>query len=276
MLLKKRTADALNKRYPKILGRGISAQTLWASLILLYTSNCCYANASIDSVRNTVKEWVATEKSISAEAAHWQEKRILLGDLISVEKSSVESLEKEIEQFQDSLTASDALRQELLEERTALVKKRRIIASFLAEAEAGLQTLRDRLPELLATKLVPFYQRQPSNPEKTTLGLAERMQTVIGILTTVQKFDQGITVADELRALPDGTQAEVQTVYIGLGTAYYRTRSGSDAGYGKASDSGWTWVSQPELSKDISEIIAVAQNTAAEASFISLPVTLKN
>ena len=102
------------------------------------------------------------------------------------------------------------------------------------------------------------------------------MQTVVGLLSTINKFDRAITVHQELRSLGDGSTGEVETVYIGLGAAYYRTRSGDDAGLGQAGANGWTWESQPALSAAIAEVIAIANNQTQEARFIALPVELQN
>ncbi|HBM86594.1 MAG TPA: hypothetical protein DD423_07450, partial [Opitutae bacterium] len=96
------------------------------------------------------------------------------------------------------------------------------------------------------------------------------------ILNTINKFDRTITLHAEIRTLGDGSQGEVETVYVGLGTAYYRTRSGDDAGYGHPGTNGWQWYSQPELSAAIAEVIATANNTNQEARFIALPVELQN
>ena len=94
-------------------------------------------------------------------------------------------------------------------------------------------------------------------------------------LNTINKFDRSITVHEEIRTLGDGSQGEVESIYIGLGAAYYGTRSGDDAGYRQADSSGWQWISQPELSPAIADVIAIANNSTQEARFIALPVELK-
>ena len=102
------------------------------------------------------------------------------------------------------------------------------------------------------------------------------MQTVISILTGIHEFDRTIIVSDEIRTLADGTKSEVQSVYIGLGAAYYRTRSGKDAGIGYPNDRGWTWESQPELNEALAEVIAIIDQSTQEVRFIDLPATLQN
>ena len=101
------------------------------------------------------------------------------------------------------------------------------------------------------------------------------MQTVVGILSAIQKFDSAVTVSEDLRKLADGSMGEVRAVYFGLGAAYYIASGGVDAGVGESGPDGWTWQSRPELADAIRDVIAAAESQAQEARFISLPVNLK-
>ncbi len=234
------------------------------------------ASEALDSTRNVVKEWVTTEKAISSEAIQWEETQTLLNDLIGVTQAEIDTLNKSLETIEATATEADAVRANLVTEQEDLNQGRQRITEFLNETEPKLLALRPALPAPLADKLTSLYQRIPQDPQETTLGIAERMQSVIGILSTIGKFDRVITVHEELRTLGDGSQGEVETVYIGLGAAYYRTRSGDDAGIGQPGAEGWQWESQPELSAAIAEVIAIANNQTQEARFIALPVELKN
>ncbi|MEM7791978.1 MAG: DUF3450 family protein [Verrucomicrobiota bacterium] len=231
---------------------------------------------ALDSARNLVKEWVAIEKAISSEAVEWREKQDLLNNLLSVTETEVETLENSIRAIEESATVADASRRKLVNEQEALTEGRQRISKFLSEIEPRVLQLRQTLPEPLSKKLENAYQRIPKDPTGSTLGVAERMQTVISILSIINKFDRSVTVYQEIRTLDDGTRSEVDTVYLGLGAAYYRTRSGSDAGFGQPGLDGWNWQSQPSLEADIEEIIAIASNQTQLARFIDLPVEVKN
>ncbi|MEM1223666.1 MAG: DUF3450 family protein [Verrucomicrobiota bacterium] len=234
------------------------------------------ASEALDSARNLVKEWVATEKAISSEAAQWQEKKDLLNDLLSVTEAEVATLEKSIRTIEESATVADASRTKLVNEQEALAEGRQRISKFLSEIEPQLLELRAALPEPLSKKLANAYQRIPKDPSEGTLGVAERMQSVVSILSIINKFDRTVTVYEEIRALEDGTMSEVETVYLGLGAAYYRTRSGKDAGFGQPGPDGWSWQSEPSLGAKIAEVIAIANNQTQLARFIDLPVKIQN
>ena len=235
-----------------------------------------FATEALDTTRSTVKEWVATEKAISTEAIAWQEKQALLNDLIAVTRVETETLFESIGEIQSNATVADSVRTGLLDAQESHAQGTVTILQFLTEIEPKLITLKRELPAPLVDKLDPFYQRIPIKGEDHRLSPAERMQTVAGILTAVQQFDQTITVSQEIRMLGDDTKGEVQTLYIGLGAGYYRTRSGDDAGTGIPGPTGWIWQTRPELSQTIAEAIAVAENVSQEARFIPLPVQIQN
>ena len=233
-------------------------------------------SVALESTRTVVKEWVATEKACSSEAILWEEAQILLNDLTQVTQAEIATLNQSLEKIEATTTRAEAVRIELVTEQQTLQTARQQISKFLTEIEPKLTDLRPALPAPLSTKLTSLFQRIPNDSSNTTLGIAERMQTIVGILNTINKFDRAITVHEEIRTLGDGSQGEVESVYVGLGVAYYRTRSGDDAGYGQPHISGWQWNSQPELSTAIAEVIAIANNSTQEARFIALPVELQN
>lgn len=233
-------------------------------------------SVALESARNVVKQWVATESALSSEAVQWEATEVLLRDLIKITQAEIATLNESLQKIEATATNADVVRADLVTEQQRLNTARRQISKFLTNIEPKLSTLKPALPEPLVNQLAKLFQRIPNDPAKTTLGIAERMQTVVGILNTINKFDRAITVHEEIRSLGDGSQGEVQTVYVGLGAAYYCTRSGDDAGYGHAGINGWQWNSQPELSAAISEVIAIASNSTQEARFIALPVELQN
>ncbi len=235
-----------------------------------------WASEEIESVRAITKEWVAVEQAISSEAVAWLEKQTLLEDLTTTTKVEIDKIQSALAEIEATRSAADILRKELITQQESLRKNQKTILSFLREMEPELKTFEKSLPAPLLEKLASLYQRLPGDPSTTTLGIAERMQTVISILTGIHEFDRTITVSDEIRVLADGTEGEVQSVYLGLGAAYYRTRSGEDAGIGYPNSQGWTWESQPELNEAIAEVIAIVNQSTQEVRFIDLPVALQN
>lgn len=249
-------------------------QIITLSTISLFTQ--LQASNTVETLRNTVKEWVAVEKSTSAEAAEWAERKTLLNDLIQVTQAEIQALQTSIADLEATQSTADTVRQDLLTQSQEFDNYKATILTTLAEIEPQLTALKPRLPHPLRKQLNNFYQRLPQDASTTKLSIGERMQTILSILTALQTFNQNISIHDELHTLPDGRQGQIQTIYIGLGNAYYRTPTGQDAGIGYATNNGWQWDSQPQLATAIETVIAIAEQSTQDARFIPLPVSLQN
>jgi len=247
---------------------------LTLALMSAYISVASASPEALDDVRTTIGEWATAEKAISRESLQWQEERVLLEDLLTVAEKRVAKLEAIIEEHEGFVSTADAKRLELLDQSERVAADVQQIESFLVKMERGLRELKLRLPEPLQEELEPIYQRLPLQADETTLGLGERMQSVVNLLGKIREFDAKISLSESIRALP-GSEVEVsfRTLWIGLGQAYYLAPN--DAGYGKLGTAGWEWHSQPELAAKIQECIALVEGRSTEPKLIELPVALK-
>jgi len=228
---------------------------------------------ALETARSTVKEWAATEKAISREAADWSGRELLLRDLIEVANQRIARLEAEKEKGEARLSASDEERAELLDRKAAVAEEAAKIESFLAELEVQLQALRPQLPEPLDEELAPLFQRIPADPAADTLGLGERMRTAVSLISKIRQFDGKLTLDESLKHLPGSEEkALVRTLYLGLGQAYYLTPD--DAGFGSPGLEGWVWQSEPGLRTAVREVMTLAEGGAMEPKFVDLPVVL--
>ncbi len=248
-------------------------RVLYCIFLLLPVLSAAASPEALKSARSAVKEWAATEKAISREAAEWSGREQLLRDLIEVAGQRIERLQAELEEGEERLSASEEARAELLDREEAVDLEAGRIEDFLVGLEAQLKALRPRLPEPLDEELGPMYQRIPSDPEESSLGLGERMRTVVSLLSRIRQFDGKLTLAESLRTLPGSEEAaSVRTLYLGLGQAYYLAPD--DAGYGTPGPEGWVWESEPRLEKAVREVILLTEGGAQEPKFIDLPVAL--
>jgi hypothetical protein len=83
-----------------------------------------------------------------------------------------------------------------------------------------------------------------------------------------------MTVASEVRSLPDGTSAVVTALYVGLGHAYYVGVEGRIAGVGTPSPDGWVWRPANDAAPAIAEAIAILSNEKP-AGFVRLPLRVE-
>ena len=219
------------------------------------------ADEQLKDAREAVSQWVAVEQTLSLEASAWREKQAHLNNLIGVAKAEIAALEKQITEAKQSAGAADERRAELVQQQAESDAKEKLLQDFLAPAEKRLRGMKTRLPEPLQRKLAPFFRRLPARPDDAgSLGVAERMQSVVGILAAIQKFDSIVTVVEDIRKLDDGTTGEVRTIYFGLGAAYFLAAGGSDAGVGAPGPDGWAWQSRPELADAIRDAVGADDN----------------
>lgn len=229
------------------------------------------ADGGAGDVRAVVEQWVAIEKTISEEASAWKEKERLLRDLISSARSERENLNAQIAEAKQTASAADQKRAELVSQRQELEASAEAVLRFLSGMEQRLRNLKARLPRPLQDSLAGHFKNLPENADSSRQGLAARMQGVVSILDTIQKFDGVAQVFEEVRTLADGSVGAVQTLYLGLGAAYFLSESDEDAGFGVPSDKGWSWVSRPEIAEAVKEAIAMIEQKT-EARFVPLPV----
>ncbi len=234
-----------------------------------------FANDQTEQARNTLTEWIALEKSISREREAWSLKKETIQDQIAVLRKEVELLGQQLNTAQSQVSRADQRRETLLQRQSAQEDLHDKIDRFLTQTEAVIMELSPRLPSLLTDKLNPRFRRIPTEGRNTSLGIAERMQTVVTILAETLRFNETITLASDLRDMPDGTKSESRTMYLGLSSAYYLIPATGEAGYGWPEEDGWDWHPAPEIEKSVKEAMAIADGHTREASFVTLPVRIK-
>jgi hypothetical protein len=119
-----------------------------------------------------------------------------------------------------------------------------------------------------------LLKRIPSDSAAAKAGPVERMQNVVGILSEVDKFNGAISVVSEIRRNPAGAEVQVETLYIGLGHAFFVDKTGDYAGVGVPAADGWQWTPRSELAGRIQKTIAI-YNNSLPAAFVSLPVAIQ-
>lgn len=161
----------------------------------------------------------------------------------------------------------------MIAQNDALKAATAILREAAAELEGKVRRLHGILPEPLQVKINPLYQRMPADSSNTKVTLPERYQNILGILHEVNKLNGEITLTTEVRPLADGKPAEVKTVYVGLGQAYFVSPQG-EAGIGRPGESGWQWQLANRLAGEVAETISVLQGKGTP-KFIPLPVTIQ-
>ena len=244
------------------------------ALVLLIGAVSVRAEGPLNEARTTLDKWVETRQLISRTKSDWQSDKDLLQqsiDLYDRELKSIQEqmaklgtnsaeVEKERIQAEDSLKASNAG----LDRATTLA----------SDFEGKITALVPRLPAPLQDILKPLLARMPSDAANTKMAVTERMQVLVGILNELDKFNNAVTIFSEKRKTAKGEEVAVETVYVGLGAAYFVNDGGDVAGMGSPGPKGWEWSIRPELAAPVRQVIRIYRNEHPPR-FVSLPVAIK-
>lgn len=237
----------------------------------------CFALLTTSSTGATIREtqgdliaWVDTKKAIFETEADWASEKIIVEDLISLLQEEKDKLTVKIEKLEATSNATDNLRTQLNADKEALLASTKKLKSVIPKLEGQVKDLFLKLPDPLLDEINPLILRLPEDSNDTRISISERLLTVVGILNKVDKFNTGLTVISEIRNIGDKT-LEVKTLYYGLAGAYFASESAGYAGVGVPTKDGWSWSEEPDLGKDIINLIKTYEGTR-EATFIELPV----
>lgn len=240
-------------------------------MILVISSAAAGVQAeNLELTKETLSKWVETRKLISEEKEKWELEREVLGDRIDLVRTEKDSLTKKIHETQSLITGADKKRAGLVKENDALKNASATLVNRIFTLERGVAELLPTLPVPVQDRIKPLSQRLPKTAE-TDLSLSERYQNVVGIINELNKGANEITVVSEVRQLPNGSTAEVQTLYVGYARAYYATNKGDIAGVGCPTSQGWTWTPDNAIARQVADSISILKNEKV-AEFIPLPI----
>jgi hypothetical protein len=228
----------------------------------------------LSETRSTLEKWVEARQLISRTRADWQ------GDKETIEQTArmIERELKDVEEKFSKLATNNAQVEKERSEAEASIKSSHDAITpaqqFATEFEAKLRAFVPRLPVPLQDILKPLLARLPADAATTKMKAWERVQVLIGILNELDKFNNGVTIFSEKRKNDKGAEVSVETVYVGLGAAYFVNDAGDFAGVGSPGTAGWEWSTRPELAGHVREVIRIYRNERP-AKFVSLPVAIK-
>ncbi|MCW5559713.1 MAG: DUF3450 family protein, partial [Verrucomicrobiae bacterium] len=210
---------------------------------------------------------------ISRTRADWESDKEMLLQSKALFERELKSVQDEMAKQTTNSSVADAERikldGELQRSNEAVEAARKQVSSL----ETELRALLPLLPDAVLSGAQLLVNRLPADPSNTKAGVTERVQTLVSLLNEVDKFNNAVTVFTEKRRNAQGDEISVETVYVGLGAAYFVNESGDFAGYGRPGAKGWDWTPNPALASDVREIIRIYRNERT-ARFVPLPVEI--
>lgn len=227
---------------------------------------------SMEGVRANLEQWVETRQLTSRLQSDWRSDKEMLDQTAAVHERELSGLNEALAKA-DTGTSQVRKEHEALETQKAeLEEAKAAVAAWATQCEQRMRILARGLPAPLTRKLEPLLSRLPQNPSETRLNPVERMQNLVGILNEVDKFNSSVVVESELKKRPSGEEIQVKTLYAGLGQAWFVDKSGSFAGVGRPTATGWAWEDQANLGARVLRAISIAENVEPPA-FEQLPMS---
>jgi hypothetical protein len=223
---------------------------------------------------NVLEEWVKTERLITEETAGWEADRASMQNLIAVYQNEIDTLAQLIADAEKDTSAAEQRRASLLEQDASLKAIEAQAAAILARAEGEILKLKVVLPPPLQEELQPLFSSIPQDPATTKLSIGQRIQPVVAILTHIQKFNQVVTVVEDFREFESGRTVQTETVYFGLGAAFYIDQADEHAGIGIPGETGWQWREDLSVLSAVRSFIDIYRGTQ-QARYVELPVSIQ-
>jgi len=222
-------------------------------------------------LRAKLDKWIDANRIIAQEKAEWTSEKQILERMIELLEAESQRLDEQIEAARADQSTAQRKRQEITERRESLSRTSEQVSAQIGSYETETLALAKRLPPPLLKELEPLLQNIPSDPGNTRRSIGQRTQNVLSILDAVEKFNADLTLDTNIQTLENGTAVEVETLYLGLGQAFYIDTSGTHAGMLTLQGDAWVATEQPDLAPVIKRAIAIYKNTE-KASFVELPL----
>lgn len=231
-----------------------------------------FAN-DLASERELFKTFIETRRILGEEQAEWTTRKASIDDMISVLTTEAGDLRARIENLQASESSGADTRATLNARHETARALSTGFNDTLATLEARAATLGPRLPAPLRQEIQPLLARLPVDPARTRLGYSQRLQTLVGILAQTNKFNSSLKYVSEIKTLDAGS-FEVETLYFGLGAAFFSDASGAYAGHGRPGPEGWTWTTvEPAAGVRIRQAIDTYLSRRAP-TFVTVPASI--
>lgn len=243
------------------------------SVVSLLSASGPEGRSPVAQTKETLAKWVETRQLIAKSRTDWEADREVLSQTAKLLEKELARVEEQFSKTGGGSAQVEKESRELAKEKEVLLRAQQKAAGLLPQLEASISKLSKSLPSPLLSRVDELIKRLPTDPQATQAPLLHRMQTIVGLLNEIEKFNNTISVHSEIQKNAKGEEVQVKAMYLGLGQAYWVDKAGR-AGVGLPGEQGWVWRESADLAERIRQAIAV-QESSQPATFVSLPVTVK-
>jgi septal ring factor EnvC (AmiA/AmiB activator) len=229
--------------------------------------------ASIQSSRDTLAQWIETQRIISSEESSWQTTKLALEGRVALVQQELDDLNNKVSQSNKTIAEEETRKSNLQRELDSAKSSTQALIDAAGQMEAEIMKLKTILPDPILKKVQALYERIPEDPNSTKVSLAERYQNILGILNEADKANNELMVLSEVREIAGASPTEVETIYVGLAQAYFVNADRNFAGTGRPVNGKWQWERLDEISSDVAEMLSVI-SAKGKPKFVHLPIQI--
>lgn len=227
----------------------------------------------LDANIEALDKWVEARRTLAEEQAQWEGEKARLDDMIALRTAQLKALNDAISAAQQETDVAETERTQLASSLEQMKAVEARVLKAVTDAEARMRALLPQLPVSLQQELQPLSVRLPDAGGKSgqSLTTSQRMQTIVGLLTQIEKFNDTVDINAEAREI-DNRRVQVQALYFGLAAAYWVDGNGTAGGTGRPGPDGWVWERDDTLAPAIQQMIAMYKKDTTEVHYVPLPV----
>ncbi len=242
-----------------------------------------FANGAAQTDKELMSTWLRLESQKGHLQQSWLERKTSMEDKLRLFEVERESLTTFVNATTHEQSEVDAERQALLSRQSQLEREDDALAQAVAGALNQMTVLSNQLPPPIAIQ----WQQKLQSIGATDVSTSERLEGLLNLLKLSDEFNNRIAIHHGPIVLPgqDGSEQHrvVTQIYMGLSQGWFVSEDGSFLGYGRASDTGWTWwvdadasqmLGTPLKAEAILEVIHILKNPTA-AKWVTLPVLIQ-
>ncbi len=245
-----------------------------AGAVLICAAGAAQAGVKLSETRTQLEKWVETRQLVSKTRGDWQADKETIEQSIALLERETRGVEEQMSKLSTNSAQADKERAQTEASIKAAQDALEPAGKFAADFEGQIRALVPKLPQPLQEILKPTLAKFPTDPANTKMRATERVQAVVAALNEIDKFNGAVTIFSEKRKNAAGAEVAVETVYVGLGGAYFVNEAGDFAGTGSPGAAGWEWSTRPEIASTVREAIKIYRSEHP-ARFLALPATVK-
>jgi len=224
----------------------------------------------VESVQKEATEWTKLRMETVRMETDWAWQREMMNSTLSALQERGTTLQEKRDQLQAKAAADPQATGDLEAKNEAARAMMSTLEKRLKSLSDKLIQMRPSLPPRLSQALELPY-RSLVDP---TLGTSEHMQQAMTLLSRCAQFNKAITYGEEELLLPGSQNPRlIEVIYWGMSHGYALDRVNNIGYYGYPGKKGWTWEADPEIARQISQLIAINKDKS-DPAFVEISARL--